>query len=58
MMFLPFGALHRVVSARPERILNRLRRILMKGLAKELRTEVSPSDPVLFAAAFDNRRNA
>jgi len=43
-MVFAFGALHRVVSAGPEGVLNGLGGKLMKGLAKELGTEVAPTD--------------
>ena len=46
-MVFAFGALAGVVSAGPERVLDRLGRILMKGLAKELGAEVAPTDAEL-----------
>ena len=58
VMFFAFGALAVVVSAGPERVLDRLGGELMKGLAKELGTKVAPADTELFAAAFDDRSNA
>jgi hypothetical protein len=42
-MVFAFGALAGVVSADPEGFLNRLGCELMKGLAKELGTEVAPA---------------
>ena len=50
-MLFALGALAGVISAGPEGVLDRLRRKLMKGLAKELGTEVTPTDAELFAAA-------
>jgi len=57
-MFFAFGALSRVVSAGPEGVLNGLGGKLMKGLAKELGTKVTPTDAELFAAAFDDGSDA
>jgi len=57
-MVFAFGALAGVVSAGPERVLDRLGRILMKGLAKELGAEVAPTDAELFATALDERSYA
>ena len=51
VMLFALGALAGVISAGPEGVLDRLRRKLMKGLAKELGTEVTPTDAELFAAA-------
>ncbi len=53
-----FGALAGVVSAGPERVLDGLGGKLMKGLAKELGTEVAPTDAELFAAALDDGSDA
>ena len=53
-----FSALQRVVSAGPERVLDRLGGKLMKSLAKELGTKVAPTDAKLFAAALDDRSDA
>src|SRR5207249_7181462 len=58
VMLFAFGALHRVVSTGPERVLDRLGGKLMKGLAKELGTEVAPTDAELFAAALDDGSDA
>src|SRR5262245_20166624 len=58
MMFFAFGALGVVVSAGPERVLNRLRGKFVKRLAKELWAEVAPADAKLFTTAFDERSNA
>src|SRR5258707_1014089 len=58
MMVFAFGALHRVVSAGPEGVLNGLGGVLVKRLAKELGTEVAPTDAELFAAALDDRSDA
>src|SRR6267378_1513435 len=58
MMVFAFGALTGVVGASPEGVLNRLGRELMKGLAKEFRTEVAPTNAELFAAALDDRSDA
>jgi hypothetical protein len=58
VMVFAFGALARVVSAGPEGVLDRLSSELMKGLAKELGTEVAPTDAELFAAALDDRSDA
>ena len=52
MMFFAFGALARVVSTGPEGVLNGLGGKLMKSLAKELGTEVAPTDAELLAAYF------
>src|SRR5260370_22740285 len=53
-----FSALHRIVSTGPKGVLDRLGSKLMKGLAKELGTEVAPTDAELFAAALDDGSNA
>ena len=58
VMVFAFGALHQVIGAGPEGMLNGFAGELVKGLAKELGTEVTPSGPVLFAAALDDRSNA
>src|SRR6266853_4374322 len=58
VMVFAFGALAGVISAGPERILHRLGGILMKSLAKELGTKVTPTDAELFAAALDDGSNA
>ena len=58
VMVFTFGALGVVVSAGPERVLNGLGGELMKGLTKELGTEVAPTDAELFAAAFNDRGDA
>src|SRR5438132_11080506 len=57
-MVFAFGALHRVVSAGPEGVLNGLGGKLMKGLAKELGTEVARTDAELFAAALADGSDA
>src|SRR6266550_2728892 len=51
-------ALTTPASAGPERILDGLGGELMKGLAKELGTEVAPTDAELFAAALDDGSDA
>jgi hypothetical protein len=58
VMVFAFGALAEVVSAGPERVLDGLGGKLMKGLAKELGTEVAPTDAELFAAALDDGSDA
>ena len=58
VMVFAFGALPRVVSAGPEGVLNGLGGKLMKGLAKELGTEVAPTNAELFAATLDDRSDA
>jgi hypothetical protein len=58
VMVFVFGALAVVVSAGPERVLNRLSSKLMKGLAKELGTKVTPTDAEEFAAALDDGSDA
>ena len=57
-MFFAFGALAGIVSAGPERVLDGLSGKLVKGLAKELGTEVAPTDAELFAATLDDRSDA
>jgi len=58
VVLFAFGALAVVVSAGPEGVLNGLGGKLMKGLAKELGTKVTPTDAKLFAAALDDRSDA
>src|SRR5258707_11003732 len=58
VVLFAFGSLLVVVSAGPERVLDGLGGKLMKGLAKELGTEVAPTDAELFAAALDDGSDA
>ena len=58
VMVFAFGPLAEVVSAGPERVLDRLGGKLMKSLAKELGTKVAPTDAELLAAALDDGSDA
>jgi hypothetical protein len=51
VMVFAFGELAEVVSAGPERVLDRLGGKLMKSLTKELGTKVAPSDLVKSGSA-------
>ena len=55
VMVFAFGALAGVISAGPEGLLDRLGGELMESLAKELGTEVTPTDAELFTAALNDR---